>query len=58
MGLTIIRASWVPLSLLPSCVIRGCAPKKLSVLGPIRDEIEDAASFGRTIGHVYSIGRL
>jgi pyruvate/2-oxoglutarate dehydrogenase complex dihydrolipoamide dehydrogenase (E3) component len=42
----------------PSCVIRGCVPKKLFVLGSIRDEIEDAASFGWTIGYVYSIGRL
>ena len=36
---------------LPSCVIRGCVPKKLFVLGSrIRDEIEDAAGFGWTIG--------
>jgi glutathione reductase (NADPH) len=36
---------------LPSCVIRGCVPEKLFVLGSrIRDEIEDAARFGWTIG--------
>jgi glutathione reductase (NADPH) len=36
-----------------TCVIRGCVPKKLFVLGSrIRDEIEDAAGFGWTIGQV------
>ena len=33
-----------------TCVIRGCVPKKLFVIGShIRDEIEDAAGFGWTI---------
>jgi glutathione reductase (NADPH) len=36
-----------------TCVIRGCLPKKLFVLGSrVRDEIEDAAGFGWTIGQV------
>jgi glutathione reductase (NADPH) len=36
-----------------TCVIRGCVPKKLFVLGSrIRDEIEDAAGFGWSIGQV------
>ena len=34
-----------------TCVIRGCVPKKLFVIGShIHDEIEDAAGFGWTIG--------
>ena len=33
-----------------TCVIRGCVPKKLFVLGShVRQEIEDAAGFGWTI---------
>src|SRR6201985_1969186 len=33
-----------------TCVIRGCVPKKLFVIGShINDEIEDAAGFGWTI---------
>src|SRR5258705_4271671 len=36
-----------------TCVIRGCVPKKLCVLGShVHDEIEDAAGFGWTIGDV------
>jgi glutathione reductase (NADPH) len=36
-----------------TCVIRGCVPKKLFVLGShVHDEIEDAARFGWTIGDV------
>jgi glutathione reductase (NADPH) len=36
-----------------TCVIRGCVPKKLFVLGShVRDEIEDAAGFGWTIPSV------
>src|ERR1700694_215621 len=36
-----------------TCVIRGCVPKKLFVIGShIRHEIEDAAGFGWTVGHV------
>src|SRR5580700_7124950 len=36
-----------------TCVIRGCVPKKLFVLGSrIRDDIDDAAGFGWTIGQV------
>src|SRR5882757_2312640 len=36
-----------------TCVIRGCVPKKLFVIGShIHDEIEDAAGFGWTIGRV------
>jgi glutathione reductase (NADPH) len=36
-----------------TCVIRGCVPKKLFVLGShVRQEIEDAAGFGWTIGDV------
>ena len=36
-----------------TCVIRGCVPKKLFVIGShIHDEIEDAAGFGWTIGQV------
>src|SRR6478672_1977277 len=36
-----------------TCVIRGCVPKKLFVIGShIRDEIEDAAGFGWSIGQV------
>src|SRR5712672_3111319 len=36
-----------------TCVIRGCVPKKLFVLGShVHDEIEDAAGFGWTIGDV------
>src|ERR1700686_1071311 len=36
-----------------TCVIRGCVPKKLFVIGShIRHEIEDAAGFGWTIGNV------
>src|SRR3954470_2648513 len=36
-----------------TCVIRGCVPKKLFVLGShVHDEIEDAAGFGWTIGEV------
>src|SRR3979409_1403442 len=33
-----------------TCVIRGCVPKKLFVIGPhVRRESEDAAGFGWTI---------
>src|ERR1041385_3724820 len=33
-----------------TCVIRGCVPKKLFVIGsPVRPEIADAAGFGWTI---------
>src|SRR5262245_62498748 len=33
-----------------TCVIRGCVPKKLFVIGShVHDEIEDAAGFGWTI---------
>ena len=36
-----------------TCVIRGCVPKKLFVIGShIRHEIEDAAGFGWTIPQV------
>jgi glutathione reductase (NADPH) len=36
-----------------TCVIRGCVPKKLFVMGShVRDEIEDAAGFGWTIPSV------
>ena len=36
-----------------TCVIRGCVPKKLLVIGShIRHEIEDAAGFGWSIGQV------
>jgi glutathione reductase (NADPH) len=36
-----------------TCVIRGCVPKKLFVIGShIRQEIEDAAGFGWSIGQV------
>jgi glutathione reductase (NADPH) len=36
-----------------TCVIRGCVPKKLFVLGShVQQEIEDAAGFGWTIGDV------
>jgi len=36
-----------------TCVIRGCVPKKLFVIGShVHDEIEDAAGFGWTIGQV------
>jgi glutathione reductase (NADPH) len=36
-----------------TCVIRGCVPKKLFVIGShIHQEIEDAAGFGWTIGDV------
>jgi len=36
-----------------TCVIRGCVPKKLFVLGShVHQEIEDAAGFGWTIGEV------
>ena len=36
-----------------TCVIRGCVPKKLFVIGShIKHEIEDAAGFGWTIGNV------
>src|SRR3954447_4189457 len=36
-----------------TCVIRGCVPKKLFVIGShIKHEIEDAAGFGWTIGQV------
>ncbi|KJC51234.1 glutathione reductase [Bradyrhizobium sp. LTSP885] len=36
-----------------TCVIRGCVPKKLFVMGShVHDEIEDAAGFGWTIGQV------
>jgi glutathione reductase (NADPH) len=36
-----------------TCVIRGCVPKKLFVIGShIRHEIEDAAGFGWSIGQV------
>jgi glutathione reductase (NADPH) len=36
-----------------TCVIRGCVPKKLFVIGShIHDEVEDAAGFGWTIGQV------
>ena len=37
-----------------TCVIRGCVPKKLFVIGShVRHEIEDAAGFGWTIPNVY-----
>ena len=36
-----------------TCVIRGCVPKKLFVIGShIHHEIEDAAGFGWTVGQV------
>src|SRR5256886_17539649 len=36
-----------------TCVIRGCVPKKLFVIGShVRHEIEDAAGFGWTIPEV------
>jgi glutathione reductase (NADPH) len=36
-----------------TCVIRGCVPKKLFVLGShVHDEIEDAAGFGWSVGDV------
>src|SRR5712672_53772 len=36
-----------------TCVIRGCVPKKLFVIGShVHDEIEDAAGFGWTVGEV------
>ncbi len=36
-----------------TCVIRGCVPKKLFVIGShIKHEIEDAAGFGWTVGEV------
>src|SRR3954468_7774340 len=36
-----------------TCVIRGCVPKKLFVMGShVQQEIEDAAGFGWTIGRV------
>ena len=36
-----------------TCVIRGCVPKKLFVIGShIKHEIEDAAGFGWTVGSV------
>ena len=36
-----------------TCVIRGCVPKKLFVIGShIKHEIEDAAGFGWTVGDV------
>ncbi|WJR75780.1 glutathione-disulfide reductase [Bradyrhizobium sp. NP1] len=36
-----------------TCVIRGCVPKKLFVIGShVHDEIEDAGGFGWTIGQV------
>src|SRR3954466_7434448 len=36
-----------------TCVVRGCVPKKLFVIGShIHHEIEDAAGFGWTIGQV------
>src|SRR5712672_4412672 len=36
-----------------TCVIRGCVPKKLFVIGShVHDEIEDAAGFGWTVGQV------
>src|SRR5882672_12746555 len=36
-----------------TCVIRGCVPKKLFVMGShVQQEIEDAAGFGWTIGQV------
>src|SRR5882724_9645392 len=36
-----------------TCVIRGCVPKKLFVIGShVHDEIDDAAGFGWTIGQV------
>src|SRR5882724_5853799 len=36
-----------------TCVIRGCVPKKLFVMGShVHDEIEDAAGFGWTISNV------
>lgn len=36
-----------------TCVIRGCVPKKLFVMGShVQQEIEDAAGFGWTIGNV------
>src|SRR5882757_9615462 len=36
-----------------TCVIRGCVPKKLFVIGShVHDEIEDAAGFGWTISNV------
>src|SRR5438477_9197602 len=41
-----------------TCVIRGCVPKKLFVLGShVHQEIEDAAGFGWRIGDVTSTGR-
>ena len=36
-----------------TCVIRGCVPKKLFVIGShVKHEIEDAAGFGWTVGDV------
>src|SRR6266436_8278109 len=36
-----------------TCVIRGCVPKKLFVIGShVHDEIEDAAGFGWSVGDV------
>src|SRR2546429_9787460 len=36
-----------------TCVIRGCVPKKLFVIGShVHDEIDDAAGFGWTVGQV------
>jgi glutathione reductase (NADPH) len=36
-----------------TCVIRGCVPKKLFVMGShVQQEIEDAAGFGWTIGQI------
>lgn len=36
-----------------TCVIRGCVPKKLFVIGShVHQEIEDAAGFGWNIGQI------
>ena len=41
-----------------TCVIRGCVPKKLLVYASrFRDEFEDAAGFGWTVGEPRSTGR-
>jgi glutathione reductase (NADPH) len=35
-----------------TCVVRGCVPKKLFVIGSrVHDEIADAAGFGWSVGH-------
>ena len=40
-----------------TCVIRGCVPKKLFVIGShVRHDIEDAAGFGWTISESRSTG--